>query len=230
MELNKKTKLSNFEVYDNSIYPNENFIYYNDLTCKEVNDRYTKYYKLKDANDLNVSISLYEKMIHREDGPAIERASGTKEWYLNGERHRTDGPAIDYINGTKHWYLNGKLHRTDGPATEYFNGDKEYYLNGERHRTDGPAIENLNGDKQWYLNGERHREDGPAIEYPNGTKQWYLNGERHREDGPAVELSTGTKKWYLNGKQLTLFQIILIKLNIMFKTMFVTTVSLTQIK
>ena len=44
--------------------------------------------------------------LHREDGPAIERSNGIKEWYLNGERHRINGPAVEYANGTKLWYLN----------------------------------------------------------------------------------------------------------------------------
>jgi len=44
--------------------------------------------------------------LHRENGPAIEWTSGTKEWWLNGKRHREDGPAIERTNGTKVWYLN----------------------------------------------------------------------------------------------------------------------------
>ena len=44
---------------------------------------------------------------HREDGPAIEWANRTKEWYLNGELHRKDGPAIEGVE-YKYWYLNGK--------------------------------------------------------------------------------------------------------------------------
>ena len=35
-------------------------------------------------------------------------ADGGKRWYLNGERHREDGPAIEAANGTKHWWLNDK--------------------------------------------------------------------------------------------------------------------------
>jgi hypothetical protein len=46
------------------------------------------------------------KILHREDGPAVEYASGSKIWYLNGKRHREDGPAIEYANGDKAWYLN----------------------------------------------------------------------------------------------------------------------------
>ena len=62
----------------------------------------------------------------------VERANGTKFWYLNGERHRTDGPAVEYADGTKEWYLNGKNHRTDGPAIERSDGTKIWYLNGEQ--------------------------------------------------------------------------------------------------
>jgi hypothetical protein len=28
-------------------------------------------------------------------------------WRLNGQRHREDGPAIEWADGTKSWYLNG---------------------------------------------------------------------------------------------------------------------------
>ena len=37
----------------------------------------------------------------------------------NDKCHREDGPAIEGANGSKYWYLNGKLHREDGPAIEY---------------------------------------------------------------------------------------------------------------
>ena len=58
-------------------------------------------------------------------------ANGDKSWYLNGKLHREDGPAIERANGDKSWYLNGKLHREDGPAVEWANGYKSWYLNGE---------------------------------------------------------------------------------------------------
>ena len=137
---------------------------------------------------------------HREDGPAIELANGSKLWYLNGKVHREDGPAVERTDGYKEWQLNGERHREDGPAVEGANGDKAWYLNGKLHREDGPAAEHANGDKAWYLNGKRHREDGPAIEWTEGSKKWFLNGKLHREDGPAIEWADGKKGWYLNGK------------------------------
>ena len=70
------------------------------------------------------------KILHREDGPAIEYANGGKEWFINGKCHREDGPAIEWSNGYKSWYINGKRHREDGPAAEYTNGYKSWYING----------------------------------------------------------------------------------------------------
>ena len=37
--------------------------------------------------------------------------NGTIRWYKpdTEELHREDGPAIEYANGSKYWYLNGKL-------------------------------------------------------------------------------------------------------------------------
>lgn len=48
-------------------------------------------------------------VLHREDGPAAEYASGDKFWYVNGRAHRIDGPAYEYANGQKSWYLHGIL-------------------------------------------------------------------------------------------------------------------------
>jgi len=54
-----------------------------------------------------------------------------KYWRLNGELHREDGPAIEYADGTKGWWLNGKYHREDGPAIEFADGGKGWRLNGK---------------------------------------------------------------------------------------------------
>ena len=86
-------------------------------------------------------------------------SNGNKEWYLNGKLHREDGPAVERANGYKEWRLNDKLHREDGPAVEYASGTKEWYLNGKRHREDGPAVERASGDKMWFLDGQQLTED-----------------------------------------------------------------------
>jgi len=68
-------------------------------------------YKIKIKPDRRIW-SINGKL-HREDGPAVERANGDKEWYINDQCHREDGPAIECANGDKYWYLNDKLHREE---------------------------------------------------------------------------------------------------------------------
>ena len=80
---------------------------------------------------------------------------GTRCYYNNaGQLHRDDGPAVIRWSGTKFWYQNGVLHRTDGPAVEWSDGGKLWYQNGLPHRLDGPAVERCDGSKEWYINGE----------------------------------------------------------------------------
>ena len=58
-------------------------------------------------------------------------SDGTIEYRnQNGVLHRNDGPAMEKINGSTAWMLNGNFHRADGPAIEGQNGHKEWWLNG----------------------------------------------------------------------------------------------------
>ena len=62
-------------------------------------------------------------------------SNGTKRYYSDKAMkvsHREDGPAIEYANGTKFWCLNNKCHREDGPAVEYADGDKFWCINGKQ--------------------------------------------------------------------------------------------------
>ena len=74
------------------------------------------------------------KVLHRENGPAIEWANGSKSWWQNGQRHRTDGPAVVYANGSKAWYINNKEMTEDEflaatqPAVELTVADIEKLL------------------------------------------------------------------------------------------------------
>lgn len=54
-----------------------------------------------------------KEQLHREDGPAVEYANGTKEWCINGKLHRENGPAVEYANGTKQWWVNGTFIRSE---------------------------------------------------------------------------------------------------------------------
>jgi len=75
-----------------------------------------------------------EKQRHREDGPAVEFAQGSKYWYKHGRRHRNNGPAVELINGFKEWFKEGKRHRLDGPASELVRFDfKQYWIEGKEY-------------------------------------------------------------------------------------------------
>jgi hypothetical protein len=107
-----------------------------------------------------------------------EDEDGTKKWYKNRKLHRDDGPAIEWATGDRDWYINGECHREDGPAEEFENGTRRWFVHGRLHRTDGPAVEGHDGTyHQWWINGNLHREDGPAVVCELGTKNWYLDGE-----------------------------------------------------
>jgi len=62
--------------------------------------------------------------------------NGNTFWYSDPECeivHRENGPAVEYANGTKVYYQNCKRHRLDGPAIEYDNGDGEYWIDGVQY-------------------------------------------------------------------------------------------------
>jgi len=81
------------------------------------------------VNEDGQIITLYRKIRHRLDGPALENPY-RKEWWLVGRKHRVDGPAIEYASGGWIWYVDGQLHRVDGPAIQYANRRKEWWVFG----------------------------------------------------------------------------------------------------
>jgi hypothetical protein len=78
---------------------------------------------------------------------------GNKCWCLpDGEYHREDGPAVEYASGSKAWFRHGLKHRDNGPAIEWASGGKEWYRNGQCHHLDGPAVIRADGTQEWWLN------------------------------------------------------------------------------
>lgn len=54
-----------------------------------------------------------EGLLHCDDGPAVIRGEGYKEYYTHGKLHRLDGPAIEFtIRGkmlnNSSWYIDGR--------------------------------------------------------------------------------------------------------------------------
>jgi len=108
---------------------------------------------------------LLNGMEHRNelDGPAIERDTGDKEWWINGLRHRQNGPAVELSDGTKQWWINGLKHRTHDPAVEWHDGSKEWFANGKRHRLGGPAIEENSSTKYYFIYGTKTTKEGHDL-------------------------------------------------------------------
>lgn len=113
--------------------------------------------------------------------------------------HRLDGPAVEKKDGHKEWRQNGKYYReNDLPVIEA--GDRKIWLHPDtevRHRDDGPAYTD-NNVEMWYQHGKYHRCGGPSIIYPNGHKEWHQSGKLHREDGPAIINHIGDEYYYLD--------------------------------
>ncbi len=156
--------------------------------------------------------------LHRECGPAIEFADGSKMWYKNGKRHRDDGPAEEHANGDRWWWVDGKRHRSDGPAVEWGTGLCIWYIDGKKYdyvkdyeeaikiwKMDKTISNNVKHTKhkkhkkaEWHYN-EHNLQDGSYVD-SRGSVCYIKDGELHREDGPAIEWSSGRKVWYKNNK------------------------------
>jgi hypothetical protein len=69
------------------------------------------------ANELQEFVSLTisnrvtavatDPIVHRGDGPAVERPNGTREWFVEGIRHCASGPALISADGERRWFLTG---------------------------------------------------------------------------------------------------------------------------
>ena len=139
----------------------------------------------------------YPQLIARGRFISIVETNNGKFTYLNNQLHSfNDRPAVEYASGKKQWYKYGQLHRRDLHAVEWVGGTKDWYWNDKQHRGDDlPATIYTNGSKEWYWHGEPHREnDQPAVIYANGTKQWHWHGKLRRANNlPVIETADGTK-------------------------------------
>ena len=86
-----------------------NKFYYKDGTISNGEGVHPRYFQIP-TSKLLILQQVYpnsSQLLHRLDGPAVEYAAGTKEWYVDGELHRVDGPAIEYSSGDHYWYVDG---------------------------------------------------------------------------------------------------------------------------
>ncbi len=82
------------------------------------------------------------RLTHRENGPAIITANGSRFYYHQGLPHRIGGPAQIYTNGVKKYCYKGKLHRPvqDGPALIFPDGTDTYWVNGDHVSPPTPPV------------------------------------------------------------------------------------------
>lgn len=181
---------------------------------------------LKDGEYTNngATITIKNRMLHNEEGPAYILHSETKYtciYYTNNKLHRNDGPckiSHDYLNKklTIEFYFMNKLQRNDGPASiniNYDNSDmrtkETWYQMGNVHRNDDPACtEKLNNrivNEKWYSNGVMYKEITPFTEITKKTnikKFTDQEGNVHNNEKCAYEHMIDGKQlklWYVNG-------------------------------
>jgi hypothetical protein len=114
--------------------------------------------------------------------------SDRTEWYFNGKLHREDGPAIEYADGSKYWYLGGQLHREDGPAITWADGSKLWFRNGQLHREDGPAVDWVDGSKECWLKGKKLSEE-EFDKHTSVSKRSTCEGRTVVIDGVTYQLT-----------------------------------------
>lgn len=104
--------------------------------------------------------SIIEAIVESGQESTKRVLNGQTFWHnKNGDLHRVDGPAVIRWTGTKHWCQNNQLHRENGPAIEFSDGSYSWYLRGKRHRVDGPATKLRSGAQEWWVNDRQFTED-----------------------------------------------------------------------
>jgi hypothetical protein len=51
---------------------------------------------------------LLDGLLHRCEGPAVERPDGSLEWWRHGQLHNDNGPAVIRADGTLEWWKEGR--------------------------------------------------------------------------------------------------------------------------
>ena len=86
---------------------------------------------------MNDSQAIYEtyaaQHLTGESSRCVIDSDGNKRWWLNNKIHRDGGPAVEKADGKKYWAQNGSLHREDGPAVVHADDHMEWYLNGSEY-------------------------------------------------------------------------------------------------
>lgn len=92
-----------------------------------------RYYKIIYHN--NAVAYKFNKLFHREDGPAIIQENGTEEWLYMGKMHRLDGPARTIVSDTVHyeWWVDG--YQVDETFPRWAKDNEIVYPFSKEHET-----------------------------------------------------------------------------------------------
>ena len=93
---------------------------------KKLKPEHTDIGQIKSLEDVIDQYKEQDTSSKKERSKKVEQ-----KMYNDGERHREGGPAVIWADGSKRWYKNGKKHRDQGPAVINADGFEEYYLNGK---------------------------------------------------------------------------------------------------
>lgn len=82
----------------------------------------------------------FDHPVYSGDSQRFTDGEGNEEWRNSkNQLHREDGPAMVWADGTRKWYYNGVLHREDGPAIEWGSTrsgrEDAWYIDGEPQDT-----------------------------------------------------------------------------------------------
>lgn len=135
-------------------------------------------------------------LIHRIDGPAVERPDGSVEWWLLGRRFDSASEWGDNVNFTGRVVCD--------------NGHRSSWQKGKLHNLAGFAWRELK-KAEWWIEGYPVSE----LEWLRYTKftgkldcgdhhVWLQKGLRHRVDGPAIVWDNGIIEFCLKDASYTL--------------------------
>ena len=166
---------------------------------------------LKESTDnIDISNIINDINDYEEESQMTINQIGTKRWInKQGLLHRKNGPAVEHANGSKEWYFDGLLHCEVGPAIEYADGYKEWWLKGNRYNTEtewkkakwhfGLKESTDNIDISNIINDINDYEESQMEVDGYGSQIWFNKAGRiHRLSGPAF-INGKTKFWYLHG-------------------------------
>jgi hypothetical protein len=153
------------------------------------------------------------ELYHCDDGPAVVRPNGEKEWWRYGHKFKIEFPdgrvqlfwddtlgREEFPDGTKNYFV---IKKYDSSSSRYYNDGKKLW-DGEGWDRESTKYDRWtvspDGTTKWFKNDILQRHDGPAIKRADGSEEWYTGGKLHRTDGPAIKRADGSEEWYTKGQ------------------------------